>query len=456
MTGVLFISTVSVGDDDGRAHLCQFGWCHTDMHGKKLSEGTLYLNPEHAFPEVDERRLAHSENNCEFYRLQPTLEEKRREIQSILDTPDVLIVGYNLADDQFNLISNGFDDFTGLDFRFYAAIYYENMNHTESLRKLSEKLGVSSESNLASCFAAGDYSAQTARAFFAMTFGDANMVFEAKRELVMSKASEVYDIVKENVDSRLIKSKWLDSVDWAGLDRYFFFDIECSNCKNGNGKICEFGYLVTDTDFKVLEKNEFIVNPGRGRENDFNLLNRPDGRNLHLRYEAFNYRRYRTSPEFGRFIPTIHERMHQPKTLIFGYAVSNDLRYLDYGYERYYASMGIDYPEVKALDVQNMFNVFENTKSVSLEKALESLGGKEEEKGITYHNAKDDAEATMLVLKHMTEKSGKTVRELALLAGQGCVSDSDHIYLKSIHTMTKEQKRESERLRRLRYEGNEQ
>lgn len=27
---------------------------------------------------------------------------------------------------------------------------------------------------------------------------------------------------------------------------YLFFDIECSNCFGGRGKICEFGYMLTN------------------------------------------------------------------------------------------------------------------------------------------------------------------------------------------------------------------
>lgn len=39
--------------------------------------------------------------------------------------------------------------------------------------------------------------------------------------------------------------------------RYLFFDIECCNGRD----ICEFGYVITDTEFNVLEKNDFTINP---------------------------------------------------------------------------------------------------------------------------------------------------------------------------------------------------
>ena len=43
--------------------------------------------------------------------------------------------------------------------------------------------------------------------------------------------------------------------------RYLFFDIECANCHGGTGKICEFGYVITDESFNETKRNLFIINP---------------------------------------------------------------------------------------------------------------------------------------------------------------------------------------------------
>ena len=48
--------------------------------------------------------------------------------------------------------------------------------------------------------------------------------------------------------------------------KYCFFDIECANCFKDNngvsrGKICEFGYLITDENFNKIESAEYIINP---------------------------------------------------------------------------------------------------------------------------------------------------------------------------------------------------
>ena len=72
--------------------------------------------------------------------------------------------------------------------------------------------------------------------------------------------------------------------------RYLFFDIECCNGRN----ICEFGYVITDDNFNILEKKDFIINP----ENKFNLTGRPDGRDLYLFYPESTYYRSNNFPYF--------------------------------------------------------------------------------------------------------------------------------------------------------------
>ena len=42
---------------------------------------------------------------------------------------------------------------------------------------------------------------------------------------------------------------------------YLFFDIECANCFNGEGKMCSFGYVLTDADFNILDSQDLVMNP---------------------------------------------------------------------------------------------------------------------------------------------------------------------------------------------------
>lgn len=55
--------------------------------------------------------------------------------------------------------------------------------------------------------------------------------------------------------------------------KYLFFDIECSNCFNGVGKMCEFGYVLTDENFKIIKMDDIPMSPGKGRECRFHALN---------------------------------------------------------------------------------------------------------------------------------------------------------------------------------------
>ena len=43
--------------------------------------------------------------------------------------------------------------------------------------------------------------------------------------------------------------------------KYLFFDLEYASQKGGTSKICEFGYVVTDENFNILEKDNLIINP---------------------------------------------------------------------------------------------------------------------------------------------------------------------------------------------------
>ena len=44
---------------------------------------------------------------------------------------------------------------------------------------------------------------------------------------------------------------------------YLFYDLECASFAGG-GKICEFGYVLTDGSFRLLEKANLLINPGIG------------------------------------------------------------------------------------------------------------------------------------------------------------------------------------------------
>lgn len=205
--------------------------------------------------------------------------------------------------------------------------------------------------------------------------------------------------------------------------RYLFFDIECCNGRN----ICEFGYVITDDKFNILEKKDITINP----ENKFNLTGRPDGRDLYLYYpESTYYKSYK----FPHFYEKIKGLLEYPDQLIVGHAISNDAGFLRIACRRY----KLDPINFKFADSQRMFSEFTNIrKSISLETAGESLNI---EKPQYLHKSDDDSELTMNLVKGMCEQLDFTLKELIELC-DSCSGKSENNEIKYDHYEIRQQKR---------------
>ena len=107
--------------------------------------------------------------------------------------------------------------------------------------------------------------------------------------------------------------------------RYLFFDTESSNCFGNIYKMCEFGRLITDTQFKVLpgKKRDVLINPGR--DGKFNLIGRKGGRDLIL---AHDYAEYKEAPLFDDLYENIKFLLSQKDVKIFLWASENDIKAL--------------------------------------------------------------------------------------------------------------------------------
>lgn len=102
--------------------------------------------------------------------------------------------------------------------------------------------------------------------------------------------------------------------------KYLFFDIECANCYDGVGKICEFGYVLTDEAFRVLEEKSLKINPRA----PFDKKGFGMG-GIHLEYPfAF----YKTQPDFPYFYPQIRDMLERKEHLVIGHGTENDVRFL--------------------------------------------------------------------------------------------------------------------------------
>ena len=102
--------------------------------------------------------------------------------------------------------------------------------------------------------------------------------------------------------------------------KYVFFDIECANCFDGVGKICEFGCVITDEAFSVLEERSLKINPRA----PFDKKGFGMG-GIHLEHPfAF----YKTQPDFPHFYPQIRDLLEDPTCLVIGHGTENDVRFL--------------------------------------------------------------------------------------------------------------------------------
>ncbi|MFA6843179.1 MAG: hypothetical protein WCR33_02150 [Bacilli bacterium] len=204
--------------------------------------------------------------------------------------------------------------------------------------------------------------------------------------------------------------------------KYLFFDIECSNVYNGNGKICEFSYYITDTKFKVIDKKEIICNPGKKHNNNFKLLGRANSKDIHLQFEADNYKKYRESQEFDAFIPEIKELLMQKDMLIFGWAVDNDLIYVDYSFNRYNKNA----LNLNAIDIQR-FYLDEKGKAKSLEDEYNKIYSKDESNSNKFHSALYDAKCTMLLAKELEKIKHESIKNLITSKGVNCFHNTNCI-----------------------------
>ena len=180
--------------------------------------------------------------------------------------------------------------------------------------------------------------------------------------------------------------------------KYLFFDIECCD----GAHICEFGYVLTNDKFEILDRDFFLINP----EKEFNLTGRKDQRDLQLH---FSEEEYYNSPLFTEYYERIKNLIEAKDQLVIGHAVSNDAGFLRTAC-RVYRRFPINF---EFYDSQRMYSEFFNDKkSVALEKAGEKL---HLEKVNYLHKSDDDAFLTMTLVRSMCELMELPLEQFVLL-----------------------------------------
>ncbi|MBO5374910.1 MAG: hypothetical protein J6A54_05645 [Clostridia bacterium] len=180
---------------------------------------------------------------------------------------------------------------------------------------------------------------------------------------------------------------------------YVFFDIECANCFQGRGKICSFGYVITNERFRVLEKKDIVINP----HSKFHLAGHGNHPGIVLAYDE---QKFKASPIFPVYYEKIRNLLQDKNNLIFGFSVMSDANYIKSECERYHREI-FDY---SFIDVQRIYtDLMELPNTPSLIKCASEYGVTDSQ---DVHKSDDDAYFTMRVMKGMCDQLGLNAKEL--------------------------------------------
>lgn len=167
---------------------------------------------------------------------------------------------------------------------------------------------------------------------------------------------------------------------------YLFFDIECANCFNGIGKICEFSYVLTDGEFNVLKENSIKMNPcAEFDKKGFAMAD------IHLE-EDYDY--YYEQPDFAHFYQEIRRVLQQGNVRVVGHETCSDAKYLIDECRRY------NLPRINFVfyDTRKLAKlIYGRDKNMSLSSLYQDFCKPEGE--ITKHQSLADARMTMEVAK---------------------------------------------------------
>ena len=175
--------------------------------------------------------------------------------------------------------------------------------------------------------------------------------------------------------------------------KYLSFDIECCDGKH----ICEFGYVLVDEQFNVLERDCITINP----EHKFRLSGREKESDIKL---AFPEGVYFTSPTFDFYYERIKNLLTMPDCQIVGFSLANDVKFLSTAYHGY----DKEPVEFTYLDFQRLYQGYTKASNrTSVEGFVKGL----EISGITLHKSDDDALAVIKALQIIGTKENLTLPE---------------------------------------------
>ncbi len=169
---------------------------------------------------------------------------------------------------------------------------------------------------------------------------------------------------------------------------FLFFDIEGATCAGG-GKLCEFGYVLTDDKFNKKESDGFLIDPDSVFDNY--VINNM----LHHKLKD-----YKESPRFPAFYDKIKALLTAKNTTVVGHTVKGDVEHVGDDCIRY----NLPFFDLSHVDIAELYKIISQKRdSTGLGKMCAELGVAPPKNA---HSAICDAETTMLCLKAITEKTG--------------------------------------------------
>lgn len=175
--------------------------------------------------------------------------------------------------------------------------------------------------------------------------------------------------------------------------RLVAFDIESPNGMFLEGNICEFGYVMTDDGFHIVESDNILIKPIVATTNRLSRIKL-----------AYTMREYMSSPTFIDTFPKIERVLSIPQSLIVGHAIHNDILCMISACKVH----GLKLPDFTFIDSQIVFSIFRDEKMVcGLDKIAKDLN-----LDFRHHKADEDARLALLTLLRICEEKECSLDEL--------------------------------------------
>ena len=179
-----------------------------------------------------------------------------------------------------------------------------------------------------------------------------------------------------------------------------FFDLEYATSKGGNIMICEFGYVLTNEKFEILNKGNFIIDPYINKSDwDWRVV---------IKILTRKVKEYESMPRFEEYYFDIKDLINSADYVI-GHSLDGDAKALNDDCQRYKLnSIDFDF-----YDIKKFYMEYKNTKDqISVNNIMKSFNIQGDERA---HDAEADAYNTMLDLKAMLDSLELSLEDLVTL-----------------------------------------